>query len=58
MLQRVDRHVLGAVVLEHPPDVRRLGDEHQVADEDRDPDEPFDQVLDQPVVDVAVVRWR
>ena len=53
VLQRVDRHVLGAVVLEHPPDVRRLRDEHQVAQEQRDPDEALDEVLDEAVLDVA-----
>jgi hypothetical protein len=46
----MDRHVLGAVVLEHAGDVRGPRDECEVTQEDRDPDEPFGQVLDQPVV--------
>ena len=37
VLQRVDRHVLGAVVLEDPPDVRRPRDQQQVAQEDARP---------------------
>ena len=45
-LQGVDRHVLGAVVLEDAPDVRRPRDQRQVAEEDRDPDEALDDVLD------------
>ena len=52
-LEGVDRHVLGAVVLEDPADVRRPPDEHEVAEEDRDPDEALDEVLDEPVVDVG-----
>ena len=52
-LERVDRHVLGAVVLEDPPDVRGARDQHQVAEEDRDPDQPLDEVLDQAVLDVG-----
>ena len=51
-LEGVDRHVLGAVVLEDPPDVGRLADEHEVAEEDRDPDEALDEVLDDAVLDV------
>ena len=45
VLERVDGHVLGAVVLEDAPDLRRPADEQQVADEDGDPDEALDQVL-------------
>ena len=52
-LEGVDRHVLGAVVLEDAADVRRARDEHQVAEEDRDPDEALDEVLDEPVLDVG-----
>ena len=55
VLERVDRHVLGAVVLEHALDVLGLGDQQQVADEDRDPDQALDEVLDEPVLDVGVV---
>ena len=51
-LEGVDRHVLGAVVLEDPADVRRARDQHEIAEEDRDPDQPFDQVLDEAVLDV------
>ena len=54
-LERMDRHVLGAVVLEDPPDVRRAPDQQQVAEEDHDPDQPLDEVLDEAVVDVPVV---
>ena len=36
-LEGVDRHVLGAVVLEDAPDVRRATDDEQVADEDQRP---------------------
>ena len=50
-LERMDRHVLGAVVLEDPLDVRHLRDQHQVAEEDPDPDEPLDHVLDEAVLD-------
>ena len=52
-LERVDRHVLGAVVLEDAPDVRRAPDEQQVAEEDRDPDQALDEVLDEAVVDAG-----
>ena len=52
-LERVDRHVLGAVVLEHAADVRARGDEREVAEEDRDPDEALDEVLDEAVVDAG-----
>ena len=52
-LERVDRHVLGAVVLEDAPDVRGPGDEREIAEEDRDPDEALDEVLDEAVVDLA-----
>jgi hypothetical protein len=48
----VDRHVLGAVVLEDAPDVGRLGDEDEVAEEDPDPDQALDEVLDDAVLDV------
>ena len=51
-LEGVDRHVLGAVVLEHAPDVRRPGDQQQVAEEDRDPDEPSTRCWTSAVVDV------
>ena len=51
-LERVDRHVLGAVVLEDAGDVRRATDQREVAEEDPDPDEPLDEVLDQAVLDV------
>ena len=36
VLQRMDRHVLRAVVLEHAPDLRGPADDQQVADEDED----------------------
>ena len=52
-LERVDRHVLRAVVLEHAVDVRRAADQQQVADEDHDPDQALDEVLDDVVLDVA-----
>ena len=48
-LERVDRHVLGAVVLEDATDVGRQRDEQQVADEQGDPDQPFEERLDDPV---------
>ena len=51
-LQGMDRHVLGAVVLEHAPDVRGPRDQQQVAEEDRDPDQALDEVLDEAVLDV------
>ena len=51
-LERVDRHVLGAVVLEDACDVRRPTDQGEVAEEDPDADEPLDEVLDQPVLHV------
>src|SRR5207244_871567 len=51
-LEGVDRHVLGAVVLEDAPDIAGLGDEQQVAEEDRDPDQALDEMLDEPVLDV------
>ena len=38
----VDRLVLGRVVLEDAAQVRPEGDERQVGDEDRNPDQPFD----------------
>src|SRR3712207_8291366 len=41
-LERVDRFVLGRVVLEDPLQVGQERDEEQVADEDRDADEPLD----------------
>ena len=44
--------MLGAVVLEDAPDVGGLADEQQVAEEDRDPDQPLDEVLDDAVLDV------
>ena len=44
-LERVDRHVLRAVVLEDPRDVRRASDQGQVAEEDRDPDQALDEVV-------------
>ena len=50
VLQRVDGHVLGAVVLEDAPDLRRAADEQQVAHEDGDPDETLDEVLDEGLV--------
>jgi hypothetical protein len=45
----VDRHVLGAVVLEDAPDVGGLGDQDEVAQEDPDADQALDQVLDESV---------
>ena len=47
VLERVDGHVLRAVVLEHAPDLRRPADDQQVAHEDDDPDERLDEVLDE-----------
>ena len=52
VLEGVDRHVLGAVVLEDAPDVRGLRDQEQVAEEDRDADQALDEVLDEAVLDV------
>ena len=46
VLERVDGHVLGAVVLEDAPDVRHPRDQAQVAEEDGDPDQALDDVLD------------
>ena len=43
-LERVDRHVLGAVVLEDAVDVRHAGDDREVAEEDAD----LDKALDEP----------
>ena len=51
-LEGVDRHVLGAVVLEDAADVGGAPDQDQVAEEDADPDQPLDEVLDQAVLDV------
>jgi hypothetical protein len=47
VLEGVDRHVLGAVVLEGPSHVVRLPDEEQVAEEDPDLDEPLDGMFQQ-----------
>ena len=44
--------MLRAVVLEHPPDLRRAADHQQVAHEDDDPDERLDEVLDEGVAAV------
>ena len=44
-LERVDRHVLGAVVLEHPVDVRRARDERQVGQEQSDLDHALERRL-------------
>ena len=44
--------MLGAVVLEDPPDVLGPRDQEQVAEEDRDPDQALDEVLDEAVVDL------
>ena len=52
-LQCMDRHVLGAVVLEDASDVRREGNQHEIAHEQADPDKPLDEMLDEPVLDVA-----
>ena len=38
--ERVDRLVLGAVVLEHAAQIGQQRDEEDVADEDGDPDDP------------------
>ena len=38
-----DRLVLGAVVLEHPPEIADSRDRPDVGEEDRDPDRLFDQ---------------
>ena len=62
-LEGVDRHVLGAVVLEHAVDVRRAADHEQVADEDHDPRQALDEVLDQAfsmfcAVNVATISGR
>src|SRR6266536_937290 len=43
-LVAVDRLVLGAVVLEDPADVLELRDQRDVAEEEGEPHEPFDQV--------------
>ena len=45
-LERVDRHVLGAVVLEDALDVRRSGDHEEVAEEEGDLGEALDEVGD------------
>ena len=47
VLERMDGHVLGAVVLEHPSDIRRPAHHQQVAHEDDDTDEGLDEVLDE-----------
>ena len=47
VLERVDRHVLGAVILEHAPYLARATDHEQVADENDDPNKPLDQMLQQ-----------
>ena len=47
VLERVDGHVLGAVVLEDAADLRRPADEQQVADEDGDPDEALERCCDE-----------
>ena len=55
VLEGVDAHVLGAVVLEHAAQVGELGDDDDVADEDRHPDdaldEPEEEALAEPVVE-------
>ena len=53
-LEGVDRHVLGAVVHEDPLDLGGLADDREVAEEDRDADEPLDKMLDEAVLR----RWR
>ncbi len=62
VLEGVDAHVLGAVVLEHAAQVRELGDDDDVGDEDRDPDdaldEPEEEALAEPVVEQAGEEQR
>jgi len=41
----MDRHVLGAVVLEDTPDIRCPRDERQVTQEDRNLDDALDEGL-------------
>ena len=43
-LESVDRHVLGAVVLERTPHVRRPRHQQQIADEDDDPDQALGEL--------------
>ena len=43
-LQSVDRHVLGAVVLERAADFLGAAHEQQIADEDRDADDAFGEL--------------
>ena len=43
VLEGVDRHVLGAVVLEDAPQVAELGDDGEIGDEDADADEALDE---------------
>ncbi len=52
-LERVDRHVLRAVVLEDAADVRRPADHGEVAEEDEHPHEALDKVLREVVLDVG-----
>ena len=37
VLEGVDRHVLGAVIGEHPPDIRQERDRDQIAEQQREP---------------------
>ena len=52
-LERVDRHVLGAVVLERAPDVGGTAHEHQVADEDRHSNEALRELEPEALVHTA-----
>ncbi len=42
-LERIDRLVLGAVVLEHAPHVGQERDRGQIAEHEADPDQSFDE---------------
>jgi hypothetical protein len=44
VLERVDRHVLGAVVREHPPDLRQERDDVEVAEEEHEPQRSLGEV--------------
>ena len=52
-LEGVDRHVLGAVVLERAAHVGRSRHDQQIADEDDDPDQALRELQPEALVDAT-----